>query len=74
MKIESADEFKPVIITLQSQEELDLFTEVFYRVGGHRFRDGFGGRTSTVVELLRSKGGNCDQMNASGSIDINYFN
>lgn len=72
MKIENAKgEFQPVTITLESQEELDIFTEVFYRVGGHRFRDAFY-NTSTVVQMLRSKGGVSDEMNVTGSIVIDY--
>lgn len=70
MKVENAkSEFQPVTITLQSQEELDIFTEVFYVVGGYRFRDVFG-NTSTVVEMLRSKGGVSGAMNVSGEIRI----
>jgi len=72
MKIEKVKEnFKPATITLEDQEELDMFTKIFTRVGGERFRDAFDGR-STIADMLRSVGGNSDQMHVAGAININY--
>lgn len=56
MKIQSKDrEFKPVTITLETQEELDLMLEVFHRVGGSAVHVIFGG-TSTLPHELRKAG------------------
>ena len=56
MKIEKKEAtFEPVVITLQTQGELDLFLEVFYRVGGSVVRDILGS-TSTMPDSLRKAG------------------
>jgi hypothetical protein len=63
--------FDPITITLESQEELDIFTEVFDRVGGDLIRKVFG-TTDFVVNQLKNAGGkNSDYANISGSIYIN---
>lgn len=56
MKINKAAAFEPVTITIESQEELDFFTEVFARVGGQKPVDLFGS-TSVITRTLRELGG-----------------
>jgi len=71
MKVESkVNEFNPVTITLETQEELDIFTEIFHRIGGDRFRKVFG-NTSTIVSHLSKNGGVYEELDVEGSIYIN---
>lgn len=60
MKVEKAKQFIPVTITLETQEELDVFTEVFHRVGGDKVVKVFG-NTNHVVSALRAAGGVCTE-------------
>ena len=71
MKIVKGDPtFKPVTLTLESQEELDVFTEVFYRVGGQKMVDVFG-HTGYVYGLLQEAGGLAtDDNETCGSINV----
>lgn len=56
MKIQGKDSvFKPVTITLETQEELDIFAEIFHRIGGVKFLKVFG-NTSTVINGLLNQG------------------
>lgn len=62
--------FEPVTLTLESQEELNIFTEVFYRVGGQGMVDVFG-RTGYVYGLLSDAGGvSTDDDQTCGSINV----
>lgn len=73
MKIEKESDklFVPVTITLETQDELDFFTQVFYRVGGTEFVKLFS-NTSTVRSMLQENGGNLEKYDYSsrGSIYI----
>lgn len=71
MKVEGkVNEFNPVTITLETQEELDIFTEIFHRIGGDKFRKVFG-NTSTIVTRLTENGGIYDELDVEGCIYIN---
>lgn len=59
--------FQPVTITLETQEELDVFTEVFYRVGGNRVRDTFGS-ANTIFKELTSLGGKQTQYDSGPNV------
>lgn len=62
--------FEPVTLTLESQEELNIFTEVFYRVGGQGMVDVFG-QAGYVYGLLSGAGGvSTDDDQTCGSIDV----
>ena len=71
MKIKKAKEstFEPVTITIESQEELDFFTEVFVRVGGQRAVDLFES-TSTIPRKLQEMGGKRTHT-SEGDVHIN---
>jgi len=71
MKIEKKEAtFEPVTIILQSQDELDLFLEVFHRVGGSVVRVIFGS-TSTMPHELRKAGAvHRDEWKISGDVYI----
>lgn len=62
--------FNPITITIESQEELDIFTEVFYRVGGDLMNKVFGSQRFVLDQLLNA-GGRHDKADATGSIYIN---
>ena len=63
--------FEPVVLTLETQEEVDIFTEVFYHVGGQKVQDVFG-EVGYVYRLLEKAGGTTtDTFNTYGSIHIN---
>ena len=56
MKIEKKEAaFEPVIITLQSQDELDLFYQVFLYLGGD-LPAGLFGHAAYVARKLSSQG------------------
>lgn len=67
MKVEKVGQpFVPVVISLDSQEELDIFTEVFYRVGGNRFS-----KYSSIYCNLKKLGGKVtDDGSVEGNIDL----
>lgn len=57
MKVEKKQkQFEPVTLTLETQEELDFFTSVFYNVGGKAAVDLFGD-TCYIAQQLKSLGG-----------------
>jgi len=61
MKIEMKQKrFEPVTITLETQEELDFFTSVFYNVAGEAAIDTFGS-TGYIMRQLESFGGHADR-------------
>lgn len=71
MKIQSKEsEFKPVTITLQSQDELDLMLEVFHRAGGTAVRDIFGNTSTLPYELRKAGAAHRGEWNISGDIYI----
>lgn len=74
MKIEKKGKlFEPVTITLETQEELDIFAEIFFRIGGDKFLEVFGD-TSAVLNGLLDRGANgTDNIpnKVTGSIHIN---
>tara|TARA_R100000656_G_scaffold102539_1_gene74587 strand:+ start:117 stop:359 length:243 start_codon:yes stop_codon:yes gene_type:complete len=56
MKVEAVkSSFKPVTITLESQDELDLLYMATSRIGGRAYRDVFGG-TGTLCRALEDAG------------------
>lgn len=71
MKIKKVKkEFTPVTLTFETQAELDIFTEVFYRVGGQGMKRVFG-RAGYVHELLSDVGGISTQDSETcGAIDV----
>ena len=57
MKFEKKQkQFEPVTVTLETEEELDFFTSVFFNVGGQAAVDIFGS-TGYIVHQLQSLGG-----------------
>lgn len=66
MKIESTKKFTPVTITLESQDELDLFTTIFENVGGN-VPVKVVGSTSTIPNHLRDAGGDGNRFKAVGT-------
>lgn len=70
MKIEKKEKsFEPVTITLETQDELDLFYEVFRRVGGSIPLRIFG-NTSATCNALNEQGANQRSWDVSGDIYI----
>lgn len=62
--------FEPVTITLESQEELDIFTEVFYRVGGQKMTEVFDS-AGHVYALFEQAGGVTKEYSETyGSINV----
>jgi len=71
MKIEKKEtDFEPVTITLQSQDELDLFYQVFRQLGGDVPATLFGD-AACVAHKLREQGAKIrDDWNLVGDIYI----
>lgn len=61
MKVEKKQkQFEPVIITLETQEELDFFASVFYNVGGKAATDLLGSACD-IAGQLESVGGHVER-------------
>lgn len=70
MKVEMKQKrFEPVTITLETQEELDFFTSVFYNVAGEAAIDTFGS-TGYIMRQLESFGGCADRYVPAGGSGI----
>lgn len=77
VKSEAPDLFKPVTITLESQDELDVLYLVSRRIGGQATADVFGNTSSLCNALLGAGATQEDDSkfvatNIGGGIYINY--